>query len=229
MSRFGALIVLSIIGFDSFTSFETSALEDSSQQTAYIFDIQRLGHDALASSNLKTLLESPSVSKIFFDSRKDSDALWHQFGVKLNNVIVRIIAISLACADAYQDLPVFDQGCRIFSGQEPPSRLRPRNVPFVKSLGETTARYFSAAEMLEFDVWGDSPHKIDPKVWTRRPTIRCAASLLRIGYFDHRPPLFLHASPQSSFGFETRSGHGQSKLHKVFPGHEKGRALEHRS
>ena len=152
LSRSGALTILSVIGFDGFAPFGTSALEVSSQQTAYIFDIQRLGRDALASSNLKTLLESPSVGKIFFDCRKDSDALWHQFGVKLNNVIVRIIAISLACADAYQDLQVFDQGCRIFSGQEPPSRLRQRNVPFVKSLGDTASRYFSAAEMLEFDV-----------------------------------------------------------------------------
>ena len=53
-----------------------------------VFDVAtepRLLNDADAP--LRKLLQDPSVEKLFFDCRKDSDALGHQFGVELKNVL----------------------------------------------------------------------------------------------------------------------------------------------
>jgi hypothetical protein len=54
--------------------------------TAYIFDILSIGRGMfLGDNNLKDLLESTVIRKISFDCRTDSDALYHQYHVRLAN------------------------------------------------------------------------------------------------------------------------------------------------
>jgi len=58
----------------------------ATDQNVYLFDVQILG-SSLFSSGLKAILEYHSPSKIFYDCRRDSDALFHQFDIRLKGVL----------------------------------------------------------------------------------------------------------------------------------------------
>ena len=58
----------------------------ATEEKVYIFDVQKLGQ-ATFSSGLGEILEDESRKKLMFDCRQDSDALWHQFKVKLSGVL----------------------------------------------------------------------------------------------------------------------------------------------
>lgn len=63
-------------------------IQVASPDTVYIFDLIDSDSQALFDAGgLKELLENLSVHKIIHDCRHDSDALYHQFGVKLGPVI----------------------------------------------------------------------------------------------------------------------------------------------
>ena len=47
---------------------------------------QAFGPVSLKGSNLKSLLESDSIAKIFFDVRNDSDALYSHFQIRLDGI-----------------------------------------------------------------------------------------------------------------------------------------------
>jgi exonuclease 3'-5' domain-containing protein 1 len=56
-----------------------------------VIDIHTLRHSAFATlgsrgKSLKDILESPSILKVFFDVRNDSDALHHHYGIRLQGV-----------------------------------------------------------------------------------------------------------------------------------------------
>ena len=53
---------------------------------AYILDCRKLEKSDVVQC-LKDILASPSIKKYMFDCRSDADALYHQYGLKLNNVI----------------------------------------------------------------------------------------------------------------------------------------------
>jgi exonuclease 3'-5' domain-containing protein 1 len=52
----------------------------------FLFDVQALGA-SLFSNGLKPILEYHAPSKIFYDCRRDSDALFHLFGIRLKGVL----------------------------------------------------------------------------------------------------------------------------------------------
>ena len=57
----------------------------------YLIDIHSLGKTAFSTTNrsatsLKTILESPSIPKVFFDIRNDSDALFSHFQISVNGI-----------------------------------------------------------------------------------------------------------------------------------------------
>ena len=70
LSREGALTIITV----------------ATEEKVYIFDVQKLGQ-ATFSSELGEILEDESRKKLMFDCRQDSDALWHQFKVKLSGVL----------------------------------------------------------------------------------------------------------------------------------------------
>ena len=70
LSRKGALTIITV------------ATEDKT----YIFDVLKLGQ-AVFTGGLGEILEDKSRKKLMFDCRQDSDALWHQFNVKLTGVL----------------------------------------------------------------------------------------------------------------------------------------------
>ncbi|KAH0421994.1 hypothetical protein CcaCcLH18_13066 [Colletotrichum camelliae] len=63
----------------------------STQQHTYLIDVQKLGAAAFSEpgtngATLKTILESPSIPKVLFDVRNDSDALFFHFNIDLKGV-----------------------------------------------------------------------------------------------------------------------------------------------
>ena len=63
-----------------------SIITVATEEKAYIFDVHKLGQ-AVFSAGLAEILEDKSQEKLMFDCRQDSDALWHQFRVKLTGVL----------------------------------------------------------------------------------------------------------------------------------------------
>jgi len=61
-------------------------LQLATQDTVYIFDVLSLGKE-LFDRGMKRILESGSVTKVFYDCRGDSDILFHQYGVRLKGVV----------------------------------------------------------------------------------------------------------------------------------------------
>lgn len=60
---------------------------------SYLIDVHVLGAAAfttksagVASASLKTILESPSIPKCFFDVRRDSDAIYHLYSISLQGI-----------------------------------------------------------------------------------------------------------------------------------------------
>ena len=70
LSRKGALTIITV------------ATEDK----VYIFDVLKL-QQAVFSFGFGEILEDKSIGKLMFDCREDSDALWHQFNIKLTGVL----------------------------------------------------------------------------------------------------------------------------------------------
>ena len=151
-----------------------------------MIDVQALGGPAAFASGLGRLLESPDVRKITFDCRADSDALWHQFRVRLTNVL---------------DVQVFEQAVRIANGEALPKRTsrygRPF-LPFVKGMAYMSEKYLPRDKMRHLGGTMDNgeyffmppragpfpcrvrspipvpcacagPHKTDELVWQKRP------------------------------------------------------------
>ncbi|KAJ5267864.1 exonuclease [Penicillium angulare] len=77
----------------------------SSTQKTYLVDIYTLkdkafSHPTSEGSTLRSILESPSIPKVFFDVRNDSDALFSHYGINLAGV---------------QDLQLMELATRTFS------------------------------------------------------------------------------------------------------------------
>ena len=65
---------------------ELTVIVVATEEKAYIFDVVKLGR-AVFTEGLGEILEDKSREKLTFDCREDSDALWHQFNVKLTGVL----------------------------------------------------------------------------------------------------------------------------------------------
>lgn len=70
LSRKGALTVITV----------------ATEEKVFIVDVLKLGRSVF-SAGLAEILEDKSHEKLMFDCRQDSDALWHQFHVRLTGVL----------------------------------------------------------------------------------------------------------------------------------------------
>jgi len=67
-----------------------TVLQCATKEVIYLIDVQDLGSDAFGargSGGVRDVLESPDILKLMFDCRMDSDALFHQFDVRLEHVL----------------------------------------------------------------------------------------------------------------------------------------------
>ena len=72
-------------------SISIISLYVASTKKIYLIDIHRLGKTAFSTTNssatsLKTILESPTIPKVIFDIRNDSDALFSHFEISVNGI-----------------------------------------------------------------------------------------------------------------------------------------------
>lgn len=62
------------------------------QLTTYIIDVHSIGRDTFTTENsngnsLRAVLQSPTIPKVFFDVRNDSDALYSHYNSSVNSII----------------------------------------------------------------------------------------------------------------------------------------------
>ena len=144
LSRKGALTIITV----------------ATEEKAYIFDVLKLGQ-AVFSAGLAEILEDKSQEKLMFDCRQDSDALWHQFRVKLTGVL---------------DLQLFEV---IYRRESTSRRPRGRNNILRSQRTDEVERINGFRRCLELYVEdpnyiivkgkGGAILKRDSEVWKRRP------------------------------------------------------------
>ncbi|KAL1552375.1 piRNA biogenesis protein EXD1-like [Salvia divinorum] len=113
----------------------------------------------------KPALESSYITKVIHDCKRDSEALYFQFGIKLHNVVDTQIAYSL------------------IKEQEGQKRLQDGHISFVDLLADPKFGGISYVEKGEIRIF----LRQDPKFWTYRPLselmIRAAADDVRFLLF----------------------------------------------
>lgn len=146
LSRKGALTILTV----------------ATEEKAYIFDVLKLGQ-AVFSEGLGEILEDKSREKLMFDCRQDSDALWHQFNVKLTGVL---------------DLQLLEILCRhrrTASGSQSSARNKRRRcqitdeVENISGFRRCLERYLGDGDLVRKKEKGMQAVKLDEEVWKKRP------------------------------------------------------------
>jgi exonuclease 3'-5' domain-containing protein 1 len=66
-------------------------------QPVFLVDVVKLGFDAFGKGKLGALLQSATIVKLIFGCRSDRDALFHQFGVTLQNVYDIQVVYCMRC------------------------------------------------------------------------------------------------------------------------------------
>jgi hypothetical protein len=84
-----------------------SVVQVATPDNVYLFDIY-LGGGAIFQAGLKDIMESKTILKVFHDCRWDSDVLYHQYKVRLDNVFDTQLGYAVFCRQqsSYTPLPV---------------------------------------------------------------------------------------------------------------------------
>lgn len=150
LGRDGPLTIATFLGLDHDS-------KDGKGPVIYVVDVQELGGHRVFSSELPSfrgMLEDDAISKVTFDCRGDSDALFHQFGVKLSGVL---------------DLQVLDQAVRVHLGETPPQRcpyVTRGGIPYLQGMQRVLDIHLPHATAKKLA----APHSsFDPKAWAKRP------------------------------------------------------------
>jgi hypothetical protein len=125
LGRSGPLTVACFLGIDCADTSDASC-----RTVAYVIDVQTVGSSAFIAT-FSDMLSNRDILKITFDCRADSDALFHQFGIKLTGVL---------------DLQVYEQAVRLMNGAPLPSRSG-SYLPFVKGMAFTAKKYIAESVM----------------------------------------------------------------------------------
>ena len=152
LSRKGALTIITV----------------ATQEKVYIFDVLKLGQ-VVFSSGLGEILEDKSREKLMFDCRQDSDALWHQFKVKLDGVLdLQLLEViyrrenqtgSAACASQFSRMNI--RGAR--------RSQRTDGVEKIYGFRRCIELYLQDEKLTKMKDKGRRLLKRDDEVWTKRP------------------------------------------------------------
>ena len=82
-----ALLAVDCEGVDLSRKGTLTIITVATEEKVYIFDVLELGKRATVRSGLREILDNNSCTKLMFDCRQDSDALWHQLNVRLTGVL----------------------------------------------------------------------------------------------------------------------------------------------
>ena len=158
MSREGALTIITV----------------ATEEKVYIFDVQKLGQ-ATFSSGLGEILEDESRKKLMFDCRQDSDALWHQFKVKLSGVLdlqlLEVIyrrenpsASTTNTANTAQSSSNNKRG-----GRRNRRSQRTDEIEKIYGFGRCVELYLQDEKLIKIKDKGKRLLEKDKELWTKRP------------------------------------------------------------
>jgi len=156
LSRKGALTIITV----------------ATEEKAYIFDVLKLGQ-LVFSSGLGEILEDKSREKLTFDCRQDSDALWHQFEVKLSGVLdLQLLEVIYRrenpTASSTVDAPRFSTTNKR-GGRRNRRSQRTDEVEKVYGFGRCIELYLQDEKLTKIKDKGKELLKEDNEVWTKRP------------------------------------------------------------
>ena len=154
LSRKGALTIITV----------------ATEEKVYIFDVLKLGQITFG-SGLGEILEDDSRKKLMFDCRQDSDALWHQFKVKLSGVsdlqLLEVIYRRENPSGSTSNTP------RQFSARNKRGRNRRsqkiHEVEKIYGFGRCIELYLQDEKLIKIKDKGKELLKADEEVWTKRP------------------------------------------------------------
>ncbi|XP_068699690.1 piRNA biogenesis protein EXD1-like [Montipora foliosa] len=145
LSRKGALTILTV----------------ATEEKAYLFDVLEIGQ-AVFNEGLREILEDKSREKLMFDCRQDSDALWHQFNVKLTGVLdLQLLEILYR----REDTATSSQSSTKYKRRSQRTNEVEKIFGFKRSL-ET---YVLDEEMIKTKEEGTKILNEDEEVWKKRP------------------------------------------------------------
>ena len=155
LSRKGALTIITV----------------ATEEKVYIFDVQKLGQ-ATFSSGLGEILEDESRKKLMFDCRQDSDALWHQFKVKLSGVLdLQLLEViyrrenpSASTTNTAQSPSKNKRG-----GRRNRRSQRTDEVEKIYGFGRCIELYLQDEKLIKIKDKGRELLEEDDELWTKRP------------------------------------------------------------
>ena len=155
LSREGALTIITV----------------ATEEKVYIFDVQKLGQ-ATFSSGLGEILEDESRKKLMFDCRQDSDALWHQFKVKLSGVLdLQLLEViyrrenpSASTTNTAQSPSKNKRG-----GRRNRRSQRTDEVEKIYGFGRCIELYLQDEKLIKIKDKGRELLEEDDELWTKRP------------------------------------------------------------
>ena len=156
LSRKGALTIITV----------------ATEEKVYIFDVLKLGQ-LIFTSGLSEILEDKSRNKLMFDCRQDSDALWHQFQVKLSGVLdlqlLEVIYRRESPTESTADTP--QSSTKAKPGRKRGSRRSQRTdeVEKVHGFGRCLQLYLQDEKLIKIKDKGKELLEENAEVWKNRP------------------------------------------------------------
>ncbi|XP_078344537.1 uncharacterized protein LOC144630122 [Oculina patagonica] len=138
-----------------------------------IFDVLKLGQ-LVFSSGLGEILEDKSREKLMFDCRQDSDALWHQFNIKLTGVLdLQLLEVIYRRenAPAVAAAKITPQLSTKNKRRNPRNRRSQRTDEVEKIYGfrRCIELYVQDEKLIKIKDKGKEILKMDEEVWKKRP------------------------------------------------------------
>ncbi|KAJ7373078.1 hypothetical protein OS493_014225 [Desmophyllum pertusum] len=157
LSREGALTIITV----------------ATEEKVYIFDVLKLGQ-LIFSSGLGEILEDNSRKKLMFDCRQDSDALWHQFKVKLSGVFdLQLLEVIYRrenpSSGSTANTPQFSTKNKLRGGRRSRRSQRIDEVERIYGFGRCIELYLQDEKLIKIKEKGKELLKEDKEVWTKRP------------------------------------------------------------
>ncbi|XP_074608850.1 piRNA biogenesis protein EXD1-like [Acropora palmata] len=148
---------------------ELTIITVATEEKVYIFDVLKLGQ-LIFTSGLGEVLEDTFPNKLMFDCRQDSDALWHQFRVKLS----RVLDLKLLEAIYRREHPT--ESTSNTSTKAKPGRKRGNRrsqktdeVEKVYGFGRCLQLYLQDEKLIKTKDKGKELLKENAEVWKNRP------------------------------------------------------------
>jgi len=155
LSREGALTIITV----------------ATEEKVYIFDVLKLGQ-LIFRSGLGEILEDESRKKLMFDCRQDSDALWHQFKVKLSGVLdlqlLEVIYRRENPTGSTANTPQFSTKNKR-GGRRNRRSQRIDEVEKIYGFGRCIELYLQDEKLIKIKDKGKELLKEDKELWTKRP------------------------------------------------------------